>query len=113
MDVEKTVPRKGNTLTYGAFRARETVHVCAARRHYANGTLVTRRAQALQESILPHRFMGYDLMVFVGIERYLHHHQREEIQDLLLHEHGLSIATGTISDLACLFGSYLRALHAS
>jgi hypothetical protein len=50
-------------------------------------------------------------MVLVGVERYLHHRQREEIQDLLLREHGLSLATGTISDLACLFGSYLRALH--
>jgi len=111
MDVEKTVPRKGNTLTYGAFHARETVHVCALRCHYANGALVTRRAQALQESILPHRSMGYDVMVLVGIERYLHHRQREEIQDLLLREHGLSLATGTISDLARLFGNYLRALH--
>jgi len=111
MDAQKTVPRKGNTLTCGAFHARETVHVCAARCHYASGALVTRRAQGLQESILPHRSMGYDVMVFVGVERYLNHRQREEIQGLLLREHGLSLATGTISDLACLFGSYLRALH--
>jgi len=111
METQKTVPRHGNTLSYGAFRARETVHVCAARCHNASGALVIRRAQTLQESILPHRSMGYDVMVFVGIERYLHHRQREEIQDLLLREHGLSLATGTISDLACLFGDYLGALH--
>jgi hypothetical protein len=111
MDAQKTVPRHGKTLSYGAFHARETVHVCAARCHYASGALVTRRAQTLQESILPQRSMGYDVMVFVGIERYLHHRQREEIQDLLLREHGLWLATGTISDLACLFGDYLRALH--
>ena len=111
MEVQKTVQRKGNTLTHGAFHARETVHVCAARCRWANGALVTRRAQGLQESVLPHRSMGYDVMVFVGIERYLNHRQREEIQDLLLHEHGLSLSTGTISDLACLFGNHLRALH--
>jgi hypothetical protein len=111
MDAQKTVPRHGKTLTYGAFHARETVHVCAARCHNASGALITRRAQTLQESILPQRSMGYDVMVFVGIERYLHHRQREEIQDLLLREHGLWLATGTISDLACLFGDYLRALH--
>jgi uncharacterized DUF497 family protein len=35
--------------------------------------------------------------------------QLEAIQDLLLRKHGLSLATGTINDLACLFGDYLRA----
>lgn len=111
MYVQKTVPRNGYTLTHGAFHARETVHVCAAQCHHTNGALMTRRAQTLQESILPNRSIGYDVMVFVGIERYLHNRQREEIQGLLLREHGLSLATGTISDLVCLFGDYLRALH--
>ena len=111
MNVQKTVPHNGNTLTHGAFQVRETVHVCAARCHHASGALVTRRAQALQESIIPHRSMGYDVMVFVGIQRYLHHRQREEIQDLLLRDQGLTVSTGTISDLACLFGDHLRALH--
>jgi hypothetical protein len=111
MEVQKTVESNGNTLAHGAFRARETVHACAARCRWGNGALVTRRAQGLRESILPNRSMGYDVMVFVGVERYLNHRQREEVQDLLLHEHGLSLSTGTISDLACLFGNHLRALH--
>ncbi len=111
MEVQKTVQRKGNTLNHGTFQACETVHVCAARCKYAGGTLVARRAQSLRESILPNRSMGYDVMVFVGIERYLNYRQREETQDLLLREHGLSLATGTISNLARLFGNYLRALH--
>lgn len=111
MRVQKTVTRKGNTLAHGTFNARETVYVCSIRCRHPGGTLVTRRAQRLQESILPGRSIGYDVMTFVGIERYLHHRQREEIQDRLRHEHDISISTGTISDLVSLFGDYLRALH--
>lgn len=111
MHVQKTVPRGGRTTFHGAFNARETIHVCASRCRHASGALVTRRAAALQEALIPQRSVGYDVMVIIGIERYLHHRQREEIQDLLLREHGLSLSTGTISDLARLFCQYLRALH--
>ena len=111
MRVQKTVTRTGRTTSCGSFVARETVHVCATGCHHPNGTLVTRRPVALQEALIPRRSIGYDVMVLVGIERYLHHRQREEIQDLLLHEHGLSVSTGTISDLARLFTHYLRTLH--
>jgi len=65
----------------------------------------------MQEALLPLRSVGYDVMVVIGVERYLQHRQREEIQDLLLREHGLSLSTGTISDLARVFGQYLVALH--
>ena len=111
MQVQKTVTRKGNTLAHGSFSVRETVYVCPTRCHHPGGTLATRRALDLQESILPNRSIGYDVMTFVGKERYLHHRQREEIQDRLRYEHGISISTGTISNLASLFGNYLRALH--
>jgi len=111
MHVQKTVPRGGRTTFHGAFNARETIHVCASRCRHPSGALVTRRAVALQEALIPQRSVGYDVMAIIGIERYLHHRQREEIQDLLLREHGLSFSTGTISDLAHLFCQYLRALH--
>ena len=111
MFVQKSIQHNGNTLTHGAFHACETVHVCAAGCRQQSGALVTRRAQTLRQSILPGRSIGYDVMVFVGIERHLHHRQREEIQDRLLREHGIALSTGTISDLVHLFGAHLRALH--
>ncbi len=111
MHVQKTVPHKGKTLTHGAFRARETVYVCAARCRHPSGALATQRAQRLQQLLLPNRSVGYDVLVYVGVERFLHHRQREEIRDALLAEHGLSLSTGTISNLAGLFGEYLLALH--
>ena len=111
MHVQKSIPIRGNTLEHGVFHARETVHRCAAGCRLSSGVLVTRRAQALRASLLPGRSVGYDVMVFVGMQRHLHHRQREEIQCLLLREQGIALSTGTISDLVRLFGEYLRALH--
>ena len=54
MVVEKSGPRSGRTLAHGAFDARETIHVCAARCCWPSGTLVTRRAASLSEAILTH-----------------------------------------------------------
>jgi hypothetical protein len=49
-------------------------------------------------------------MVFVGLERFLHHRQREEIQAALL-DQGIDISTGEVSKLAHKFVSYLSRLH--
>ena len=111
MHVQKTILRGGRTLEHGSFQARETVHACAARCRHPDGTLVTRRAQVLQDALVPGRSVGYDVMVLVGMERWLRHRQREEIQALLLNEHGVRLSTGSISELARLFGVYLRTLH--
>ena len=111
MHVQKTVVHHGNAITLGTFRARETVHVCAARCRHPSGVLVTRRAQQVHQLLLPHRSVSYDVMVYVGIERFVHHRQREEIRETLQVEHGIALSTGTVSDLARLFAQYLRALH--
>ncbi len=109
--VQKTIPHQGKTLAHGSFRARETVYVCAARCRHPSGVLASQRAQPLQQLLLPNRSVGYDVLVHVGLERFLHHRQREEIRDALLTEHGLAVSTGSISDLGRLFVEYLRALQ--
>jgi len=111
MRVQKSVPHKGNSISHGTFCVRETVHVCAARCRHPSGALVTRGAQQLGQLLIPNRTVSYDVMVVIGIQRYLHHRQREEIQQQLLLEHGIALSTGTISDLVRLFGEYLGALH--
>ena len=109
--VQKTVPRHGKTLSHDQFEIRETVHVCANRCQYASGSLVTRRAFSLAEHIIPGRTIGYDVMTFVGLQRFVHHRQREEIRSALLNEHGISLSSGEISSIAKLFLRYLRDLH--
>ena len=53
---------------------------------------------------------GYDVMAFVGIERFLHHRQREEIQAALV-DQGVRISTGEVSKLSHRFVSYMARLH--
>ena len=111
MGVQKTGPRIGRTLAHGAFEARETVHQCLSKCRQASGTLVTRRAACLSESLMPGGNIGYDVMVFVGQQRFVHHRQREEIQAALLAQHGLSMSTGEVSALSRRFVQYLSRLH--
>jgi len=111
MLVEKTVLRTGRTMDLGSFTARETVTVCAARCRHPSGQLVTGRAEALARRLPPGDVVGYDLMVHVGLARFLGHRQREEIRADLERETGLSISTGEVSELSRRFLCYLTALH--
>jgi hypothetical protein len=111
--VQKSVPHLGRTIAQGYFKAQETVHVCANRCRYDSGKLVTRRAASLTKHLIPGMGIGYDVMTYVGLQRFLYHRQREEIRSTLLNEHGISVSSGTISNLAKLFLGYLRELHNS
>jgi len=110
MHVQKTLQRQAITLAHGLFRVREAVYVCGDRCERA-GSLVTRRAQALTELIPPKSTVGYDIMVYVGIERFVGHRQREEIRATLEKEHGIHLSSGEISELGKRFVIYLEALH--
>ncbi len=54
---------------------------------------------------------GYDLIVAVGVARYLRNMQREENRIELLHEKDIILSTGTISQLCDRFLLDLEALH--
>jgi hypothetical protein len=109
--VQKTVSHHGKTLAHGHFEIRETVHVCGDRCRRESGSIVTRRALSLAEHIIPRRVIGYDVMVFVGLQRFLHHRQREEIRTALFNEHGIYLSAGEISNLSKLFLIYMQELH--
>ena len=110
MGVEKTGPRSGRTLAHGTFEAWETIHACRAKCHWPSGALVTRRAACLCDALMPGRVVGYDVMVFVGLQRFLKHRQREEIRAALL-DRDVPISTGKVSDLSKRFVQYLARLH--
>lgn len=111
MRVQKTVRRHGKTLEHGEFEAHERIQVCAGGCCHPSGSRVTRRAGALTKCIEPGRVIGYDVMVFVGLRRFVEHRQREEIRAALEHEHGIRISNGEISVLAARFVDHLEALH--
>ncbi len=111
MLVRKTLVRGARTLAHGSFRVHETESVCDAGCREPSGTRTRRRSSNLGEMLLPRSTVGYDVMVYVGLQRYLHHQQRDEIRAALACEHGIVVSTGEISRLAHLFLSYLERLH--
>jgi hypothetical protein len=111
MRAQKTVHRQGRTLEHGTFEARETVYACRNGCCWPSGRQVIKRASSLAERLLPRSTVGYDVMAFVGMDRFVHFRQREEIQERLREHHGLDLSTGEISRLGRLFLDYLERLH--
>ena len=113
MDVRKTFTHGGLTLEHGTFRVRETVRVCATGcvKGGAGGKPIIKRHTGLSELLLPRSTVGYDVMTFVGLERFVHYRQREEIRSTLTSQYGITLSTGEISALARRFLVYLEALH--
>jgi len=109
--VQKTRPRHGRTLAHGQFEARETVRVCAMGCRHPAGRLVTRGARSLTKLLPSSSVVGYDVMVRVGLERFLRHRQRPEICSIIENEAGIRISTGEVSDLSRRFVHYLARLH--
>lgn len=110
MLVQKTAPRMGRTLAHGPFDARETVHVCAAGCRWPSGARITRRAACLGEALLPQANVGYDVLVFAGLRRFLQQQRREDIRAALL-DRGVRISEGEVSELCRRFTQYVARLH--
>jgi hypothetical protein len=110
--VQKTkTPHHVETLEHGPFTAKETVLVCANRCiDSVTGRLLTVRSPELLQRVGSGAVYGYDVEVRVGLERYLHHRQRGEIQSILK-EQGIELSTGQVSALATRFVHHLKQLH--
>ena len=111
MRVQKTWERTGMTLGHGSFRIRQTVYVCPSGCRKRG---VPVRGEAPLAGLIPPRgVVGYDVIVHVGLERFLHHRQREEIRAALAAEHGIALSSGEISVLSARFLAYLERLHSA
>ena len=104
--VYKTRSRQVITLEAGPFRAVETLKRCSK-----DPTHPVVGSYALARLVLPRQRYGYDLITAVGCARYLENKQREEIQAELYREHGITLSTGSISNICDRFLIYLEALH--
>jgi hypothetical protein len=111
MHVQKTRRHDGRTIKHGSFQVRETIHVCAAGCRFGSGKRVTRRAETVTAHLLPRSTVGYDVMVFIGLERFLSHRQREEIREALVQKYAVGLSTGEVSHLTRCFLQYLETLH--
>lgn len=110
LKVRKTISRTGRTLAHGSFRVQETIYACASRGHQ-DQRVVTVRSSSLAQLLLPHSTVGYDVLVHVGCQRFVHYRQREEVRSELEQRYGIVLSTGEISVLGRRFLVYLEALH--
>lgn len=102
----KTRLRKVITLSQGALLAREVLKECA------QGTSCPpMRSQALKRVVAPRQRFGYDLMVHVGLARYLRQKQRQEICAELFEQRHIVLCEASVSVLCDRFLIYLEALH--
>lgn len=69
------------------------------------------KPEALCRIVRPRQRFAYDLIVYVGLARYLRRKQRDEIRDELFRERGIRLSAGTISNLCDRFLLYLEVLH--
>jgi hypothetical protein len=113
MIVQKTVTRTIVTLRHKQFKAHERVLQCPSGCKYPNGETVIHRAPQLHALVPSGSNYGYDVEVFVGIERFINHRQREEIMEMLKEQHAITISTGEVSVLTKRFASHIEALHKS
>jgi hypothetical protein len=107
LHVQKSHTRTVVTLAHGAFQAREIVKECAT----SPASHPTVRSLALARLVQPRHHYGYDLVVHAGLARYLRAQQREEIRTELREDHGIDLASGTVSGLCDRFLLCLEALH--
>jgi hypothetical protein len=111
LKVQKTIQRWGKTLAHGLFRVRETIYACASRGQKKDHPIVTARSSSLAQLLLPHSTVGYDLLAYVGCQRFVHYRQREEMRSDLKERYGIVLSTGEISALGRRFLVYLQVLH--
>ena len=94
------------TRAQGQFEAREILARCDGR-----AGCPSVGSEELRRLVPPRQRYGYDLIVHVGLARYLGGRQREEIRAELRDIHGIDLSDGTVSNLCDRFLVRLERLH--
>ena len=106
LHAQKSKHRFVTTLEAGTFQAREVRKACSVDRSHP--VMVSEK---LSQLVPRGQGYGYDLIVQVGLARYLRNLQREEIRAELLRENGIVVSVGTITNLCDRFLKLLERLH--
>lgn len=104
--VLKSRRRQVSTLQSGTFVAKEVLKHCPG-----DASHPVMGSRALSDVVRPGQRYGDDVVVHVGLARYLRGKQRTEIQAELLEHRGLELCEGSISNLCDRFLRYFEALH--
>lgn len=106
LQIQKSKRREVITFQAGVFTAKEIRKKCTC-----NATHPIMCSDELARLVKPHQRYAYDLVVHVGLARYLRGKQREEIRAELYQARGLTLSDGSISNLCDRFLVYFEALH--
>lgn len=106
LKVQKSKKRIISTIEIGTIRAREIRKVCAM-----NSSHPVKSSELLSQMVPCGQRYGYDLIVWVGMARYLRNQQRQEIRATLFRKKGIIISEGSISELCDRFLLYFEMLH--
>lgn len=104
--MKSTCHRTVITHAEGTFLAREVFKACSK-----DASHPVARSEALAKIVHPRQRFGYDLIVHVGLARYLRYKQREEIRQALFDKRRIELSAGTVSNLCDRFLVYLEVLH--
>ncbi len=111
MRVRKTRNKNLVTIQYGALSTQVTTLICKKGCKTLDGRPVLRNPKELSQLVPAGANFGYDVEVFVGIERYLNNLQREEIKEKLREKHDIPISVSGVSVLARRFVEHVKTLH--
>ena len=112
MVVEKTAPRAISTMAMGKIVVMEYVMVCPGKCVTPNGARCRERSPELSALVARGANYGYDIEVFVGLQRFMYNRQRLEIKDMISQSAHVDISDGEISALEERFLVHLELFHA-
>jgi len=93
-------------MAHGAFEAREVFLCCKG-----GDSCPVVGPEELRHLVPPRQRYGYDLIVYVGLARYLDNRQRQQIRAELSDDHDIALSEATISNLCDRFLLALERLH--
>lgn len=105
LHVQKSRRRQVVTLAHGPIEARKIRKVCRDNGCSPPGS------RTLAQLVKPGQKYAYDLVVHVGLSRYMAGLQREEIRRVLWDDHGIELSAGSVSALCDRFLCSLERLH--
>ena len=106
VEVARSKNRMVVTYGEGIFEAVEIQKKCSV-----DSSHPVIKSKALSQVVPPRQRFGYDLIVYVGLARYLRRKQRTEICDELFRKRAIRLSPGSVSNLCDRFLIYLEALH--
>ncbi len=98
------------SLKYREFVAVETLLFCPEHKYDGN-SIIKYDSTELNQIVPPYSNYAYDVLVHIGLSRFLHHKQKSEIQHELKIEYGIKISDGGITHLSDKFLIYCRCVH--